>query len=544
MPVEDCKKNDQGCVSRCIQTERGAGKPQDQAVAICLNNRKPDKLDVACFNNVQLGEINIQEKDGVEYIVAPVTMIVEGVLNNAYYPREEMAKNVDQWNGKPLPIGHPVNEFGVHVMANTPENVAKYSVGQVWNTRYVEENGVAKLVAEAWINIERAEELSPELIERLQNNERIEVSTGLFTDAIIEEGTFNKQKYEFVVFNFRPDHLAILLDEVGACSNNDGCGLSLNSTSKFKLNIMRATNKVKNFFNANEASFRERRNSAEAQLLRSVDLPKDKYLGVREVFMDKVVFGVWGNGQEDLYQLSYTMNESDDVVFEGQPVRVKEKREFVSVETEPFSIVLNSEGSKNETPKIGDSQMGKEELVNKLIANSTTPYTESMKDGLMAMSEEDLKGLIPADKPTANAEGDCGCGGDSSKVSTNKETQEDAPTVNSENDRLDKVENAISDIAKTLKELPNIVANTVKEQKETDQRGPLVESLKAFNCDIEEEELNKMSVNTLKKLVKDYGEKSGFYGIGLEGGDDITANGSSQDAPEMMPLFPSKAEEN
>jgi hypothetical protein len=51
----------------------------------------------------------------------------------------------------------------------------------------------------------------------------VEVSTGLFFD---HAGTSDDGAV--VGANFRPDHLAILPDQRGACSRAAGCGLSMN----------------------------------------------------------------------------------------------------------------------------------------------------------------------------------------------------------------------------------------------------------------------------------------------------------------------------
>lgn len=55
---------------------------------------------------------------GREYLVAPLFLIVPGVLNGSkgalYYPGDEIAKNIGAWNGMPLTNGHPTMR-GMHV---------------------------------------------------------------------------------------------------------------------------------------------------------------------------------------------------------------------------------------------------------------------------------------------------------------------------------------------------------------------------------------------------------------------------------------------
>ena len=53
----------------------------------------------------------------------------------------------------------------------------------------------------------------------------MEVSTGLFTENVQANGVFGGKAYHAIATNYRPDHLAILPDQIGACSIEDGAGL-------------------------------------------------------------------------------------------------------------------------------------------------------------------------------------------------------------------------------------------------------------------------------------------------------------------------------
>ena len=52
----------------------------------------------------------------------------------------------------------------------------------------------------------------------------MEVSAAYFSDFIDKSGTYGDKDYERIAVNFRPDHIALLTDEPGACSLEDGCG--------------------------------------------------------------------------------------------------------------------------------------------------------------------------------------------------------------------------------------------------------------------------------------------------------------------------------
>lgn len=168
--------------------------------------------------------------DGREYLVAPLTSIVPGVLNGSkgalYYPPEEVARNVKDWDHLPLTLGHPFDPLtGEHLSAN--DNGVWDRQGLGFSKRSVF-NG--KLRHEAWFDVQRTQRLSPDILNSLRNGQPIEVSTGLFTENEETPGIDPKtgRRYDFIARNYRPDHLAILLHQVGACSISDGCGVLVN----------------------------------------------------------------------------------------------------------------------------------------------------------------------------------------------------------------------------------------------------------------------------------------------------------------------------
>lgn len=175
----------------------------------------------------------IEKLHGRDHIVAPLTLIVPGVLSGSkgalYYPLQEIAKNPDAWNGMPLVKNHPVVN-GRHVSARTPEILNQSAIGVVLRARV---NNKGKLVAEGWFDIEKTKQVDISIYESLKANRQIELSTGLFTDnyPAPQGATFNGRAYVYTAKNYRPDHLAILPDQVGACSLRDGCGVLVNEST-------------------------------------------------------------------------------------------------------------------------------------------------------------------------------------------------------------------------------------------------------------------------------------------------------------------------
>lgn len=178
------------------------------------------------------GKVNRVTQGGRRYFVAPITMIVPGVLNGSkgplHYPKHEIARNHKMWEGMPLTLGHPTQN-GVNVSAKTPGIVDRLGMGEIRNVRI---NRDGKLQAQAWFDEDRTRRVSKSVYDSLLRNEPIEQSTGLFTQNLdAQPGSvcpYTGRGYTHVATNYQPDHVAVLPDQVGACSIKDGCGVLVN----------------------------------------------------------------------------------------------------------------------------------------------------------------------------------------------------------------------------------------------------------------------------------------------------------------------------
>ena len=180
---------------------------------------------LACNIGKRVLEKTIQ---GRKYLVAPVSLIVPGVLNGSkgplLYPEEEVFRNSDAWNGMPMVANHPMSDEGKPLSGRDPQVLEKAGLGTVYNVRRSEKG---KLVGEGWFDEAAVRKVAPHLLQNLKSGLPIEISTGLFTNNIpVQPGaTHNGVPYKFIAKDYRPDHLAILIGQVGACSVNDGCGV-------------------------------------------------------------------------------------------------------------------------------------------------------------------------------------------------------------------------------------------------------------------------------------------------------------------------------
>lgn len=174
--------------------------------------------------------------EGQEHLAVPLIMIVDGVLNGALVTQEEYGKYVEAWNGRPVPVLHPERD-GIPVSANQPDIIEANTIGVLFNASA--EGG--KLKAEAWLNTDKARRLGyGELLAALEAGTVMEVSTGYYADEEPVAGVFNGREYQAIHRNIRPDHLALLPGEIGACSVVDGCGTRVNSSGVFVMKAKEA----------------------------------------------------------------------------------------------------------------------------------------------------------------------------------------------------------------------------------------------------------------------------------------------------------------
>jgi len=174
------------------------------------------------------GSVRWAELEGRKHAIVPVVMAGVGVLNGSkgplFYPAEEHEKTASDWNGKPIVVYHAELD-GREVSAASPEIFERQRVGVIFNARW--ESG--KLRADAWIDEAKANVVDPRVMRTILTNSVMEVSTGLKVDVRNESGDYGGTPYDGIAVNYRPDHLALLPDQIGAYSIADGGGFCRNA---------------------------------------------------------------------------------------------------------------------------------------------------------------------------------------------------------------------------------------------------------------------------------------------------------------------------
>jgi len=124
-------------------------------------------------------------------------------------------------------LNHPSMESGGSARVSNPDVPV---VGRFHNTTPDAEG--RRLAGEFWLDKVAflATDEGADLYAKMLKGQPIEVSTGYFApQTIMEHGKFNGTDYVGTHKGIHPDHIAILTNELGACSLMDGCGMNRNS---------------------------------------------------------------------------------------------------------------------------------------------------------------------------------------------------------------------------------------------------------------------------------------------------------------------------
>lgn len=162
-----------------------------------------------------------------------MALIVQGVLPGnkgpLFYPLKEIAKNYHKWDMMPLMLDHPTINGRLATATHYPSVWDSHGLGYVRNPTIKGD----RLIAEGWFDIERCNKLDKRIISNLLLNKPTGLSTGLFTNNVAADpaSNYHGRYYSQIATNYVPDHVAVLVDKVGACSLKDGCGVLVNTKS-------------------------------------------------------------------------------------------------------------------------------------------------------------------------------------------------------------------------------------------------------------------------------------------------------------------------
>jgi len=444
----------------------------------------------------------------VPHYVVPVVMMVEGVHNGSggrtYHSSQELSNSVELWQNIPVTIHHPVigEEF---VSVNEDGIKEEYVVGYI-SEAIMKDN---KLTATLKLNCERLNEISPETVQNIQSGTIMEVSIGVFTDNEEKEGEWNGETYERIAHNHRPDHLALLPGEVGACSVKDGCGLRVNNEKEGGTNVNEVTVNSEMLKHLNKEGFavvpimiNQEGFSAIMNriynMLNGMD-SQGVYYYLEEAYDGYLIYNKrTEDGKSELYKQTYQTNADGTIELTGEPVKVMRKIEYIQVNNE-------KEEEMCEPCK---------ERVNELIAHESTHFDETDREWLEALTEDKLDKLVPKKM----------------QVNVALPSVEDAVKVIQTNAKG--LDDYLNILPENVRAEVNLGLATFKERKDA-----LIASIQA-NTEKDtwsEDELNVMSLNTLQKLEKSVIKKGEMHDYSVNGLRGATTEKSKVE-PLMLPI--------
>lgn len=171
--------------------------------------------------------IRHEKRGGRDVIIVPsATLPDDVIMNNIKYPADEIAKSFKTLERTPAPLGHPqVN--GEYISAREPEAINSFWIG-AHNENVRRENGRVFLDKVIDVEVANRTPAGKSLIDAINKGDPIHTSTGVFLE--VEPST--DSTYSYIAKNMSFDHDAILLDEEGAATPNQGVGLMVNSTQQ------------------------------------------------------------------------------------------------------------------------------------------------------------------------------------------------------------------------------------------------------------------------------------------------------------------------
>lgn len=184
------------------------------------------RVNVRCL--VNSAEIRREKRNGRDVIIVPsATMPDDVVMNGILYPAAEIAKSFKSLERTPAPLGHPeIN--GRFVSASDPEGLNQSWIG-AWNENVRQEKGRVRLDKVIDVEIANRSEGGKAVLSAIHKGSPVHTSTGLLC---ILDAANGDVEHNFTARDIVFDHDAILLDEDGAATPEQGVGMMVNASGQ------------------------------------------------------------------------------------------------------------------------------------------------------------------------------------------------------------------------------------------------------------------------------------------------------------------------
>lgn len=268
----------------------------------------------------------------------PVT-VDDAVMNGLHYPEDENEKGIPSLAGRVMTLGHPKNAAGEHVSASDGDAlVNQFSGGSV--TRTYLRNGVHYVDAKIRKSTLKAQPNGEWFYNQLENQKPIGVSTGLFSQRELKEGT-NKagKQYRAIARNQRYDHLALLHESEPPAGGKDtfinfnaeDTDITIN-VDEYIVNTKKTTiSKIMTMLGLenNESSFSDTEQLISSKLKDERTTSENEYLYPQEIYDTFFIYKKDGTMLKQAYLL-----EDGVLTFVGEPVAVVKDVDWKPIKTD------------------------------------------------------------------------------------------------------------------------------------------------------------------------------------------------------------------
>ena len=456
------------------------------------------------LRKLSFNQTNAEIREDEDYLIVPVIAIVEGVVNGELAPIEEFQKSLNQWEGVPLPLGHPVKD-GEYVLF---EMSGAESLGEFKNV-YVEQS---KLKGELWLLKEKLELDEFSDVKNALDEGHLEVSTAYLAHLQNTVGEYDGVEYNGVQTGLIPDHLALLPNSTGACSWSDGCGAP-------RLNERKEAKVVKNSktmswlmktlkplignketvldaedhreLKENEMSFNQITDAIYNALAVESGIERWDFW-VADVF-DK--YFIFQDNEGKWKKREYTVKENEEVELVGDVVEVYKTISYVPIN----KTVISVEGNEGPDSKLnhgsikqeGDVAMDVKEKATLLINCDKTKFTEEDREFLESQSLETLEKFEPIEV----------------KANDDTEPPETPPAETPPAVEVKIDEEVLTNV------VTKVVSNIMEQKDVATEKSGLVTQLSLFTNQhgLSKETLDKLDIESLRSIAKDYNVSSSVF---------------------------------
>lgn len=184
------------------------------------------RVNIRALANVKA--VRREKRNGRDVVIVPsATMPDDVVMNSIHYPKDEIAKSYKGLNRTPAPLGHPTIN-GKFVSASDPEGINIGWIG-AWNENLRQEGGRVLLDKVIDVATANQSEGGRAVLAAIDKGDPVHTSTGLFCMLEASNGDVD---YKFSARDIQFDHDAILLDEDGAATPEQGVGMMVNAAGE------------------------------------------------------------------------------------------------------------------------------------------------------------------------------------------------------------------------------------------------------------------------------------------------------------------------